>query len=288
MTAKLARGGPAASSLGARSGMNRSGAATVVALSAAVVVLLMLTDPADGLVYLLAFPICIVSKDLGVLVGMAAGACAVLFVALSGALGPIGYLGCAVLFSGAVAAGARPGVRAPALRPATPPPVLTVRPEVTQAFEALSPRELQILEMIATGANNAQIAERFVISQNTVKSHVSNILRKLPATNRTEAAFRYVELYGPPASLNGPASAPLMAASATRATVSALPADDAVLLSLEDGRGLDLPLLAEISAHTVVGGSAIVYFDHCDRPIGWYLPDQGLGVDLRRWAAQPD
>ena len=49
----------------------------------------------------------------------------------------------------------------------------------------------------------AEIADRFVISQNTVKSHVSRILKKLPAHNRTEAAFRYIEMYGPPPSPEG-------------------------------------------------------------------------------------
>ena len=72
--------------------------------------------------------------------------------------------------------------------------------------EALSSRELEVLEMIATGAKNAEIADRFVISQNTVKSHVSQILKKLSAANRTEAAFRYIELYGAPSASAGDAA----------------------------------------------------------------------------------
>ena len=60
--------------------------------------------------------------------------------------------------------------------------LLTTRPEIMRRAEALSRRELEVLEMIATGAKNAEIADRFVISQNTVKSHVSQILKKLPAS----------------------------------------------------------------------------------------------------------
>jgi DNA-binding CsgD family transcriptional regulator len=167
--------------------------------------------------------------------------------------------------------------------------LLTSRPEITRRVEALSRRELQVLEMIATGAKNAQIAERFVISQNTVKSHVSRILQKLPARNRTEAAFRYLEMYGAPSSsatTNGalePADR-IVAAGAIRATVSALPSGDSVPLTLQDGRDLDVPVLDEIRDRVGVGAAAIVYFDQHDRTIGWYLPDEELGVDLRHWA----
>jgi DNA-binding NarL/FixJ family response regulator len=56
----------------------------------------------------------------------------------------------------------------------------------------LTRRELEVLAMMAEGASNAKIAERLVISQSTVKSHVKNILRKLGASNRTEAASIYL------------------------------------------------------------------------------------------------
>ena len=56
---------------------------------------------------------------------------------------------------------------------------------------ALSPRELDVMELLATGATNAAIAQRLVVSEDTVKSHVRHILRKLNAGNRLEAVARF-------------------------------------------------------------------------------------------------
>ena len=58
-----------------------------------------------------------------------------------------------------------------------------------QTFSGLSPREIEVLRLIATGRSNPQIAEALVISLNTVQRHVSNILAKTGAANRTEAAL---------------------------------------------------------------------------------------------------
>ena len=55
-------------------------------------------------------------------------------------------------------------------------------------YDTLSEREREVLNLIATGMTNAQIAERLVISERTVKSHVNNILSKLGVTDRTQAA----------------------------------------------------------------------------------------------------
>jgi two-component system, NarL family, response regulator LiaR len=55
-------------------------------------------------------------------------------------------------------------------------------------FTDLSGRELEVLKLIADGASNEQIAEKLVISEKTVKSHVSNILSKLHVADRTQAA----------------------------------------------------------------------------------------------------
>jgi len=56
-------------------------------------------------------------------------------------------------------------------------------------YDTLSEREREVLNLIATGMTNAQIAERLVISERTVKSHVNNILSKLQVADRTQAAI---------------------------------------------------------------------------------------------------
>lgn len=56
----------------------------------------------------------------------------------------------------------------------------------------LTRRELEVLDMIASGATNVAIGEALFITEVTVKSHVQHILRKLRAANRAEAAARYV------------------------------------------------------------------------------------------------
>jgi two-component system, NarL family, response regulator LiaR len=55
-------------------------------------------------------------------------------------------------------------------------------------FTQLSERELEVLRLIASGLPNAAIAEQLVISEKTVKKHVSNILSKLHLLDRTQAA----------------------------------------------------------------------------------------------------
>ena len=58
----------------------------------------------------------------------------------------------------------------------------------------LTRRELEVLELMASGASNAEIADRLAIAVGTVKSHVKHILRKLRAANRAEAVARYFRL----------------------------------------------------------------------------------------------
>lgn len=54
-------------------------------------------------------------------------------------------------------------------------------------FEALTERELEVLNLLAQGMPNKEIAAQLVISERTAKFHVSSIMGKLGATNRTEA-----------------------------------------------------------------------------------------------------
>ena len=54
----------------------------------------------------------------------------------------------------------------------------------------LTDRELEVLELIVAGSSNAQIAEELYITVGTVKTHVCNILNKLSASDRTQAAVR--------------------------------------------------------------------------------------------------
>jgi NarL family two-component system response regulator LiaR len=56
-------------------------------------------------------------------------------------------------------------------------------------FAELSERELEVLRLIADGRSNAAIAGPLVLSEKTVKGHVSNILNKLQLADRTQAAI---------------------------------------------------------------------------------------------------
>ena len=74
---------------------------------------------------------------------------------------------------------------------------MTLSPEAAQALvhatqqaaetETLTERELDVLRLMVDGLNNAEIAERLVVSLSTVKYHISNILMKLSVENRVAA-----------------------------------------------------------------------------------------------------
>ncbi len=62
------------------------------------------------------------------------------------------------------------------------------RTDTPNIFTELSERELDVLRLIADGRSNAEIANKLIISEKTVKGHVSNILGKLHMMDRTQAA----------------------------------------------------------------------------------------------------
>ncbi|MFW6183829.1 MAG: response regulator [Chloroflexota bacterium] len=57
------------------------------------------------------------------------------------------------------------------------------------ADEPLTPREMEVLQRLARGWTNSEIAEALVVSEHTVRTHVGNILGKLHLANRTQAAL---------------------------------------------------------------------------------------------------
>jgi DNA-binding NarL/FixJ family response regulator len=83
---------------------------------------------------------------------------------------------------------------APSVANPTPHVVQPSGLHVQATGETLSAREVDVLRLIASGANNAEIAQHFVISVNTVKTHVARILAKLQVASRTAAAVRAREL----------------------------------------------------------------------------------------------
>jgi len=58
----------------------------------------------------------------------------------------------------------------------------------------LSPREREILSLLASGDSNKEIADRLNLAEGTVKNHVTNILTKLDVRDRTQAALRARQL----------------------------------------------------------------------------------------------
>ncbi len=65
-----------------------------------------------------------------------------------------------------------------------------VQPQAQNPFPQLTDREREILDMIARGMNNAEIASAFTLSPKTVRNHVSNIFNKLQVADRAQAIIR--------------------------------------------------------------------------------------------------
>ena len=64
--------------------------------------------------------------------------------------------------------------------------------------DALTPRELEVLRLLARGQTNLAIARALVVREGTIKYHVKNILRKLGATSRADAVSRYARTTASP------------------------------------------------------------------------------------------
>ncbi len=78
-----------------------------------------------------------------------------------------------------------------ALRPSTSG-ATACPPEVQTKLNSLTPREREVLECLAAGANNRLIASTLGIGEGTVRSHVHVLLQKLQADNRTQAAMLWM------------------------------------------------------------------------------------------------
>jgi LuxR family maltose regulon positive regulatory protein len=77
---------------------------------------------------------------------------------------------------------------------ATGPNAAQRAPGTHGLIEPLTEREREVLRLLAAGKPNQQIARELVVSLHTVKKHVTHVLGKLGATNRTEATARAREL----------------------------------------------------------------------------------------------
>lgn len=66
----------------------------------------------------------------------------------------------------------------------------TPRPVITQAFPELTAREREILDLIARGRSNQELAKSLYLSPKTVRNHISNIFTKLRVADRAQAIIR--------------------------------------------------------------------------------------------------
>lgn len=80
---------------------------------------------------------------------------------------------------------------------ATQPPATP--PELPPGWQELTPRELDILRLLATGANNREIAQSLYIAEKTVKNHITSILSRLGLRDRTQAALLASRAFSEPA-----------------------------------------------------------------------------------------
>jgi DNA-binding CsgD family transcriptional regulator len=67
-----------------------------------------------------------------------------------------------------------------------------IEPRESGKLARLTAREREVLALLASGATNAQLADRLTVAESTVKSHVKHILHKLGAGNRAAAIACYL------------------------------------------------------------------------------------------------
>jgi DNA-binding NarL/FixJ family response regulator len=74
------------------------------------------------------------------------------------------------------------------------PGLAPLDPQGAKLPQPLTPREIEVLEQLAQGKTNPEIAEEFVITIGTVKNHVEHLIAKLGVSDRTQAVVRALEL----------------------------------------------------------------------------------------------
>lgn len=75
-------------------------------------------------------------------------------------------------------------------------PFFDVRQMAESPLGSLTARERELLEALANGRTNAQLARELDISLNTVKFHLKNLFEKMGVDNRTQAAAKYLQQDG--------------------------------------------------------------------------------------------
>ena len=89
-------------------------------------------------------------------------------------------------------------------------------PKSDPEFQALTPQEQRILDLIAEGQTNRQIAESMFLAEHTVKNYITGLLRKLKMSSRTEAAIYATKLKAAKGRDGEPEALVLCSASSTR------------------------------------------------------------------------
>lgn len=90
-----------------------------------------------------------------------------------------------------------PGLAQKLLTPPQPDSTVATTPTIATPSTPLTPREHEILALIAQGASNREIAQTLYISEKTVKNHITNLLGRLGLRDRTQAAIYYHSLADP-------------------------------------------------------------------------------------------